>query len=188
MLSPRAMATYVALLRAVNLGGATEISMRSLTEAARHAGFTDVVTLGRSGNLVVRGPVRTPERVGRDLQEALQQGRGPRTECFVRTSAEWDAAIRGNPFPAMAKADPSHLTMNVLRDAPSLESWAALRARVTGREQIAEAGRHAYIVYPDGIGRSRLTLALLERTLGTTSTARNWNTVLKLRDLAGAWA
>jgi uncharacterized protein (DUF1697 family) len=46
-------------------------------------------------------------------------------------------------------------------------------------------GRHLYIVYPAGIGKSRLTNVLIEKKLGIRGTARNWNTVLKLAALAG---
>ena len=56
----------------------------------------------------------------------------------------------------------------------------ALRAAIAGRERVEAVGAQAYLAYPDGIGRSRLTTASIERTLGTRGTARNWNTVVKL--------
>ena len=57
---------------------------------------------------------------------------------------------------------------------------------ITGPEVVRASGRHAYIVYPNGTGRSRLTNALIEKHLGTRGTGRNWNTVLKLRALVQA--
>ena len=51
------------------------------------------------------------------------------------------------------------------------------------RERVRAGSRHAYFVYPDGVGRSRLTNLLIESKLGTRGTARNWNTVLKLRGM-----
>jgi len=65
---------------------------------------------------------------------------------------------------------------------PAARNVAALRAAITGREVVRAAGRHLYIVYPDGMGRSRLTHALIEKLLGTRATGRNWNTVRKLAD------
>ncbi len=177
------MSGYVALLRAVNLGEGTRVSAAKLRGAGRATGFREVSTVGASGTLVLRGPSLPVERIERELLAALRRAGGPSTECFVRTGAEWAEVVRDNPFPAEARADPAHLTLNVLRSRPSPAAWASLRERVTGRERISEDGRHAYIVYPDGIGRSRLTLALIERTLGTRSTARNWNTVLRLHEL-----
>jgi uncharacterized protein (DUF1697 family) len=63
---------------------------------------------------------------------------------------------------------------------------SALQGAIKGREQVRVKGRQAYITYPDGIGRSKLTMAVIEKALGTRGTGRNWNTVLKLGDLAGA--
>jgi uncharacterized protein (DUF1697 family) len=57
---------------------------------------------------------------------------------------------------------------------------------VKGRERVRVHGRQAYLVYPDGVGRSKLTVTVLERSLGSRGTGRNWNTVLKLQALAAA--
>ncbi len=62
---------------------------------------------------------------------------------------------------------------------------AALQEAITGRERVRAKDRQLYLVYPDGIGRSKLTAAVIEKTLGTCGTARNWNTVLKLAELVG---
>jgi uncharacterized protein (DUF1697 family) len=60
----------------------------------------------------------------------------------------------------------------------------ALQAAITGPEIVRADGNHAYVVYPAGIGTARLTNALMAKHLGSRCTARNWNTVLKLRALA----
>jgi uncharacterized protein (DUF1697 family) len=73
-----------------------------------------------------------------------------------------------------------------LKGAPGREHVTALEKAIVGREVIRAGGRHLYIVYPDGIGRSKLTNALIEQKFGTQGTARNWNTVLKLAALAAA--
>jgi len=67
-----------------------------------------------------------------------------------------------------------------LKDAPAPAAVKALRDAIKGRETVKTLGRHAYFLYPDGIGNSKLTIAVIERQLGTAGTARNWNTVLKL--------
>lgn len=99
----------------------------------------------------------------------------------MRTAAEWRELVAANPFPAEARDDPGHLLAMVLKDAPPVAALAALRGAIVGRERVELAGRTAYLVYPDGVGRSRLTAALVEKKLGTRGTARNWNTVLKLQ-------
>ena len=84
-----------------------------------------------------------------------------------------------------AERSPGHVVVVFLKSAPSNSAFDALRAAITGPERVHGDGRQAYIVYPAGIGRSRLTNALVERKLATRGTARNWNTVMKLAALAG---
>ena len=93
------------------------------------------------------------------------------------------AVVADNPFPNEAKNDPGHLLVVVLKDAPDRAAVAALQKAIKGREVVKAKGRQAYIVYPDGVGHSKLTMTLIEKTLGTRGTGRNWNTVLKLRAL-----
>jgi uncharacterized protein (DUF1697 family) len=71
----------------------------------------------------------------------------------------------------------------ILRDEVSAANVAALQKAIVGREVVRAKGRCLYVVYPDGIGRSKLTTAIIEKKLGTRGTARNWNTVLKLQVL-----
>ena len=106
-------------------------------------------------------------------------GDEPFNDIF-RPIEEWKEVITKNPFRDEAKRDPSHLVAAFLKDAPDPKDVAALQAAITGPEIVRAKGRHAYIVYPNGIGRSRLTSTLIERKLGTRATGRNWNTVLKL--------
>jgi uncharacterized protein (DUF1697 family) len=70
--------------------------------------------------------------------------------------------------------------------SPTAAQVTALQAAVKGRERVQARGRHAYIVYPDGIGTSKLTIGAIEKHLGTRATGRNWNTVLKMAALAKA--
>ncbi len=177
---------YVGLLRAVNLGSGSTIHMADLQAAMRAAGFDDVRTWLQSGNVVFRDATGETAQIEQRIERHLAQRCQLSTQVFVRTAAEWREVIRGNPFPSEAKVDPSHLLVATLREAPSSDAWGALRAAIVGRERTAGAGRHAYIVYPDGIGRSKLTTGVIERALATRSTSRNWNTVTRLGELAGA--
>ena len=88
-----------------------------------------------------------------------------------------------NPFAAEAKRDPGHLLVMFLKLAPEIKNVEALQAAIVGPEIVRADGAQLYAVYPDGVGRSRLTHGLIEKKLGTRGTGRNWNTVLKLRDL-----
>jgi uncharacterized protein (DUF1697 family) len=178
--------TYLAFLRAVNVAGHQSVGMAALRELLAALGLADGQSLLQSGNLLFRAPAQESGALERRLQKEAAARLSLQTDFFVRTAAEWKAVIARNPFPAEAKADPAHLVVVVLAGAPGAASVSALRAAISGREQVRAVGRQAYIVYPDGIGRSRLTAALIEKKLGARGTARNWNTVLKLGALAAA--
>jgi len=174
------MTRHVALLRAVNLAGINAVSMAGLRGLLEELGFSEVRSLLQSGNLVFDDDRRTPAELERLLEEATIEKLGVRTDYFIRTSREWNKLIAANPFPREAREDPGHLLVVCLKAAPSASDVKSLRAAIRGREIVRTEGRQAYIVYPDGVGRSRLTAALIEKKLGSRGTARNWNTVLKL--------
>jgi uncharacterized protein (DUF1697 family) len=174
---------HAALLRAVNLGPHNQIAMSDLRALLTDAGVRQVQTLLQSGNAVFRADA-APATLESRFADAAAKQLGLTTDFFVRTAAEWRSILAANPFTQAASADPAHLLLMCLKRPPSREAVAALRAAIKGRELIEVKGREAYLVYPDGIGRSRLTTALIEQQLATRGTARNWNTVRKLAALA----
>jgi uncharacterized protein (DUF1697 family) len=175
----------VALVRGINVGGHKKIAMADLRAMFESLGLSKVTSLLQSGNLVFDGGSRqTGSKAERLFEECALKRLALEADFFVRTSKEWAAVVARNPFSREAKADPGHLVLACLKNAPGKAEVNALQAAIVGREVVQADGRHLYIVFPDGIGRSRLTTALIERTLGTRSTGRNWNTVLKLHALA----
>jgi uncharacterized protein (DUF1697 family) len=178
------MTIHVALLRAINLPEHNKVGMTDLRELLTEIGFKDARSLLQSGNLVFGSDARVGSQLESVLKDAAKRRLGLDTDFFVRTAKKWKAIIAGNPFPDEAQNDPGHLIVMFLKNAPNREGVAALEEAITGREVVRAKGRHAYIIYPDGIGRSRLTNALIEKKLGTRGTGRNWNTVLKLGTLA----
>jgi uncharacterized protein (DUF1697 family) len=168
----------------VNLPGHNRVSMADVRELLAGLGMQDARTLLQSGNVVFRSSVSSTEKLERLLQDAAAKQLDVSTDFIVRTAADWKAIIAANPFPAEATNDPGHLVVMPLKDAPARGALAALQDAIKGREVVRAKGREAFITYPDGIGRSKLTIALIERKLGTRGTARNWNTVLKLAALA----
>lgn len=179
------MTTHIALLRGINVGGNKKVAMADLRDLLTELGFADPRSLLQSGNLVFRSDALEGAGLERLLDAETEKRLGLKTEFFVRTAKEWKGVVASNPFPDEAESDPSHLVVMFLKDAPDAESVGALQAAITGREIVRAVGRQAYIVYPDGIGDSRLTNAVIEKKLGTRGTGRNWNTVMKLDALAG---
>lgn len=158
----------VALLRAVNVAGHQPVPMAGLRAFFEELGFEDVKTLLQSGNVVFSG--KTTEAF---LETEAKKRLGLATEFFVRTAKEWISIVERNPFVREAKNDPARLVLLTLKRAAHDFEWP-------GPEIVRVDGRNAYVYYPDGQGRSKLTNAVLAKRLGTACTARNWNTVLKL--------
>lgn len=177
--------TYIALLRAVNLGGRSMVAMSALRDLVASLGFDEVRTLLQSGNVVFRGSRRATARLERALEQALSEQLGVTTSCLVRTAAEWHAMVAANPFTREAEREPHRLLITALRDVPTCAAVRALQSAIAGGARVEVVGRHAYAVYSEGVGRSKLTNALIEKKLSTIATGRNWNTVMKLAALAG---
>jgi uncharacterized protein (DUF1697 family) len=175
---------HVAFLRAVNVAGRASLAMADLRKLGEGLGFTNVRTLLQSGNLVFDSGVKKAPTLESAFEAALKK-HGIETDFMVRRADELDAVIAANPFPKEANSDPGHLVVMFLKDAPGAKAVVALQAAVKGREVIRHKGRELYIVYPDGIGRSKLTNKFIESRLDTRGTGRNWNTVTKLAALAG---
>ena len=178
-----ALTQRVALLRAVNVNGRKAASA-DLRRLMAELGLVDARTLLQSGNLVfaAEGPDSALEQT---LEAAFERRFGFATDILVRSADAWAELVAANPLAAMAKGDPAHLLVFVLRAAPEPLRVKALADWIPGRETLHAAGRALYIAYPDGIGTSKLTSAVIERQLGVRGTGRNWNTVLKLAALVG---
>ena len=180
------MTVQIALLRAVNVAGHGAVTMAKLREFFAELGFNDARTLLQSGNVVFESPGSSDAALEQRLESEAEKRLGLRTVLFVRTAAEWTSLVADNPFPDEAERDPGHLVALCLKAAPKAAAVRALQAAIKGPEVVRAGSRHVYITYPAGIGRSRLTAAVIEKALGSPGTGRNWNTVLKLAVLAKA--
>jgi uncharacterized protein (DUF1697 family) len=158
--------------------------MADLRDLLTGLGFKDVKSLLQSGNVVFRADAPAGAELEARLEAETHKRLGLQTAFFVRTPRDLDAVIAGNPFPAEARSDPSHLVVMFLKAAPKAGAIEGLRAAIKGPELVQVKGKHAYVVYPAGIGESRLTTAVIEAKLGNQGTGRNWNTVIKLAALA----
>ena len=168
------MTAYVALLRAVNVGGTGKLPMSDLKALCEAAGFTKVQTYIASGNVVFESGL-TEAGVAAALEEKLKAYAGKPVGILVRTAAEMQAVLAGNPFP---NAQPNY-TVAVFLDKPPPKD--ALDAMVAPDGEEARLGkREIYVHYPNGQGRSKLKLPAAK-----AGTARNINTVAKLAEMAG---
>ena len=178
------MTVQIALLRGINVGGHQAVAMADLRDLLTQLGFERERSLLQSGNLVFRGDARTTGELERLLETEAETRLGIHADFLIRSAKEWREVVARNPFRKEAERDPSHLVVMFLKAAVNAKDVKAVQAAITGPEIVRGDGTHLYIVYPDGIGRSRLTNAVLEKKLGIRGTARNWNTVLKIAVLA----
>jgi uncharacterized protein (DUF1697 family) len=105
---------------------------------------------------------------------------------MVRTAAQWSAIVAANPFREVAVQDPGRLVLMAMKDAPTRAQLDSLLSAHGGPEVIRTDGRQLYLHYVNGIGRSKLTNALIEKHLATRATGRNWNTVRRIDEIMRA--
>jgi uncharacterized protein (DUF1697 family) len=160
--------------------------MADLRALLERLGFTDARSLLASGNLVFGAGGRGGAALEKLLEAETAKRLDLTTDFMVRAAGELAAVVDRNPFPGEAKRDPGHLLVMFLKDRPTAAAAEALQAALTGPEVGRVDGKHAYIYYAAGVGRSKLTNTVIERKLGTRATGRNWNTVLKLQAMAAA--
>lgn len=162
----------VALLRAVNLGPRNRVPMTELRQLLGELGHAEAVTVGQSGNVVLSTGVDAP-RLAREVQAAIAGRFGVDTPVIVRTADDWERVVAGNPLPV---PDGRRFQVVFFAEPPS-----AAAIEDAGEERVAVRGREIYCWHPDGIKQSALAKALAR--LEGEATARNWNTVLRLREL-----
>jgi uncharacterized protein (DUF1697 family) len=178
------MPAIVSLLRGVNVGGRT-ISMSGLRDLYTSLGLEDVQSYVQSGNLVFRTRARDLKKLAMKLEDAIEGMAGFRSVIALRDTANLREVVARNPFAGRADVLPNRLHVHFLCGDPSTEAPSSITALNDAfPEELHLTGRELYVNYPEGAGRSKLTPARLDKALGTPSTARNWNTVTKLLEMA----
>lgn len=179
------MTLHIALLRGVNAAGGRLISADELTGLLSDLGFSDVRMGPKVGDLVFESGEHTGAELQTQIETELMARLGLRTDVYVRTAEAWRALVAANPFPDFAAADPGWLMTLFCKDTPDKKAMGALRAAIRGTEQARAESRQIYAIYPDGIGGSKLTNSLVEKTLGTRITGRTWTSVLAIEAMLG---
>lgn len=170
------MTAYVALLRAVNIGGTGKLPMTQLTAMCEDLGFEKVKTYIASGNVVFTSG-ESEAAVKTALETAMADYAGKPVGVMVRTAAEMAAVAKANPFP---KAPGNRVVAILLDDPPPKDTID--HARHIDGEEIKLGKREIYVRYTDrGMGQSKLVIPA-----GKAGTARNMNTVAKVAEMAAA--
>ncbi|MBR0683440.1 DUF1697 domain-containing protein [Roseomonas eburnea] len=170
------MASYVALLRAINVGGSGTLPMAELKAICVATGLARVRTYIASGNVVFESaqPVATIKAA---IEARLHADAGKPIGVTLRSAAEMAAVLAGNPF---GEAPPNRCFAVFLDEPPPADALEGARGRVD--EELRLGRREIYVRCPTGIGRSKLRIPAAQ-----AGTARNMNTVAKLAELAAAY-
>lgn len=176
------MTHRIILFRGMNTGGvrAPVGEQRAMAEAL---GLKNPRTLAASGNLVVESG-KAADALERDIEAAMEKTFGLKVAAMVRTPDQWAKLIAANPFPKEAAAHPAKVVAMVMKDGIKDGGLEAAQALARNAERVEAAGGVLYFWFPDGQGQSEIFKKATPRMLGM-GTGRNWNTVLKLAEMAG---
>lgn len=175
------MPHFVVLLRGVNVGAGNRVPMAEFRAALEALGARDVRTLLNSGNAVFASTSRSPERLAARIADVVADRFGVRTPVIVKSKAELDAIVQGNPFPPPA-AEHARFLVAFAMDPSTLDALRPVASLQHPGERFAVTPHAAYLHCVGGLLESEAGAALLGRA-GRQVTTRNWATVLKLAAL-----
>ena len=171
------MSRFIALLRGVNVGKAKRVPMGELRTLLEGLGYTGVITLLNSGNVVFDAAAGSAVKLAAAIAGQLKVV----VQVIVKSAQEFSSIVAGNPLRASAQ-EHSRLLVAFVQDAKSLASMTAIAALVVAPERFAVAKNAAYLLCARGILESKAAAALLGKP-GRVATSRNWATVLKLEEI-----
>ena len=176
-------AAVISMLRGVNVGGHNMIGMEALREAYEDLGLRNSQTYVQSGNVVFTTTERDLTALAARIEDSLEQKFGFRPGVVLRTAEEMRDVIERNPFAGRKDIHPGKFVVTFLRAMPAAEMREAVLQIKPSPEELRLDGRELYIYFPDGQGRSKL-VPVLDKVLKKSGTARNWNTVTTLLEMA----
>jgi uncharacterized protein (DUF1697 family) len=176
---------HVALMRGINVGGKNKLPMADLVRLFVEAGCRDVETYIQSGNVVFSATENIASRVPDLIAKAVFDRLRVRALVVTRTATELRSVASANPFLRVG-ADAAELHVMFLAARPTSDKVAALDPERSPPDEFVVRGRDIYLRCRDGVARSKLTNDYFDRSLATTSTMRNWRTVLILAEMVDA--
>jgi uncharacterized protein (DUF1697 family) len=177
------MTAMICLLRGVNVGGHNQIKMDALRALCESLKLCNAQTYIQSGNVVFQTSERDTAKLAAKIESAIEKKHRFRPNVVLRTASEMRDVIVRNPFANRDAIEPNKLAVMFLAREPEPAVQDAVRKIKPEIEELHLLGRELYIYFPDGMGRSKL-VPLLARALQNAGTARNWNTVVKLLEMA----
>jgi uncharacterized protein (DUF1697 family) len=182
------MATFVALLRGINVGSARKLPMAELRALCSKRGLHRPETYIQSGNLIVDAD-SDADGLRTLLEKEIKAQFGFGVDVVVRAASAWRKYIDVNPFADDANISPNKLHLYLSRDRLHSGAAKVLEQRAQSGERIRTAGPALWIDYGvRGVAGSKLTPTFIDNACGSPTTGRNWNTVLKIQVMIKARA
>jgi uncharacterized protein (DUF1697 family) len=178
------MPAIISMLRGVNVGGHNKIKMDALRALYESLKLESPQTYVQSGNVVFLSVEKNLPRLSQRIQDGIHRKFGFRPEIVLRTTTEFQNVIANNPFANRRDLDPAKLLVTFLASDPGQQARDSLLKIDTRGEELHIRGNELYIYFPNGQGRTKLPWPLLEKTLKTPFTGRNWNSVTKMLEIA----
>jgi len=178
------MGRKVALLRGVNVGGRS-LPMAALRALCGKLGWADVATYIQSGNVLFDAPGEAAA-LEAALERAIRNEFGFDVPVLVRSAAQLDAYLDGNPFREAARDTPHRLLLLVPKAPPAADAATTLAARGEAGERVARAADALWVHFPNGIAGSKLSPLLIDKLVASPATSRNWRTIAKLLEMSEA--
>jgi len=178
------MPVLISLLRGINVGGHAVVKMDALRNLYRSLKLEDPQTYLQSGNVIFKSAERDLQRVADQIQKAIVKKFACCPEVILRATEEMRAIVSRNPFRDRSDIEPNKLLVSFLAGRPAKDASENLRLLASGPEELHLLNREVYIYFPNGVGRSKLPWSRLDKVLKTPGTARNWNSVTKLLEIA----
>lgn len=177
------MPVLISMLRGVNLGAHNRIKMEALRAMYQSLKLEDARTYVQSGNVIFRTKEKNTAKLATKIQDAMEKTFQCRPEVILRTTEELRQAIARTPFEERRNLEPAKILVTFLAGVPA-EAHATLDRLKSYPEELHLIGRELYMYFPNGVGKSKLPWSSVEKLLKVTGTARNWNSVRAILQIA----
>jgi len=182
--SGRDMGVIISMLRGVNLGPHNRVKMEQLRRLYVSLKLQEPQTYVQSGNVIFRTDERDLIRLTKRIESAIEKEFGFQSDVVLRSTVELREVIARNPFAKRRGIEPSKLLVVFLANEPGAEARASLLRIDTKPKELRIDGRELYIYFPNGQAGPKMSWAAVNKALGTPGTGRNWNSVMKMLEMA----
>lgn len=178
------MATYISILRGINVGGQRSVKMDQLKKMYEDLNFSDIRTYIQSGNVIFRSGNTEKMDLEMRISEQIKNLFGIDVPVIVIDAEELKEIIESNPYGSDPGRDISHLHVTFLSSRPEKDKLEDIFKNSSKGEEVCIAEMAVYLYCPNGYGKTKLTNAFFESRLKCVATTRNWRTTLELLNIA----